>query len=73
MSFIAFQLHNQSKLDGLILINASISRAGWIEWAYQKVNINLLWRGKMWNFTVNYLLCHHLGKHLDEFDPVGMP
>jgi len=44
-----------------------MSRAGWVEWGYQKVNINLLRSaGVMSSFTIDYLMWHHLGKRIDE-------
>uniref|UniRef100_A0AC34Q773 Uncharacterized protein n=1 Tax=Panagrolaimus sp. JU765 TaxID=591449 RepID=A0AC34Q773_9BILA len=63
---LRYALENQNKLDALILINCSASAAGWVEWGYQKVNINYLRSQKMTNFTVDYLMWHHFGIRQEE-------
>jgi len=64
---LRYALNHPQKLDALILINACITRAGWIEWGYQKVNLQMLRSsGTVSSFTIDYLIWHHLGKRLDE-------
>jgi pimeloyl-ACP methyl ester carboxylesterase len=63
---LRYSLANQEKVDALILINCSTTAAGWIEWGYQKVNVNYLRSQKMTAFTIDYLMWHHFGKHLNE-------
>ncbi|CAD5206592.1 unnamed protein product [Bursaphelenchus okinawaensis] len=63
---LRYTLKNQSKVEALVLINAVISRAGWIEWGYEKFNIKSLRSTGMNNVVVEYLLWHYLGKRLDE-------
>ncbi|VDD86623.1 unnamed protein product [Enterobius vermicularis] len=53
----------------LILINLVATAAGWIEWGYQKANISYLRSTGMTSFTVDYLMWHHLGKRLEEYNP----
>ncbi|KAL7078659.1 hypothetical protein ACQ4LE_002532 [Meloidogyne hapla] len=53
-------------LDALVLINPISQKAGWIEWFYQKINLNSLRNGKMPNYTVDYLMWHYFGRHIDE-------
>lgn len=67
--FLRYAVKNQSALNALILINADCSTTGWLEWGYQKMNMNLLHSKGMNNFTVNYLMWHHFGKHEHECDP----
>ncbi|CAD5209531.1 unnamed protein product [Bursaphelenchus xylophilus] len=66
---LRYTLKNQSKVEALVLINAVISRAGWIEWGYEKLNIKSLRSTGMNNFVVEYLLWHYLGKRFDEVNP----
>jgi len=53
----------------LILINATYTAAGWMEWGYHKVNISYLRTRVMTTFTVDYLMWHHFGRHLDTVNP----
>ncbi|VDM82191.1 unnamed protein product [Strongylus vulgaris] len=74
-SLIAFgvgvgaNLLNQRRLDALILVNCVANAAGWIEWAYQKMNLRYLRGSGMNTFTVDYLMWHHFGRRLDECSP----
>ncbi|VDM39844.1 unnamed protein product [Toxocara canis] len=65
---LRYALQNESKLDALILVNCVATTAGWIEWGYQKVNMNYLRTHGMTSFTVDYLLWHHFGKRLDQYN-----
>jgi pimeloyl-ACP methyl ester carboxylesterase len=65
---LRYAVKNQNVLTALILINADCGTAGWLEWGYQKMNINLLRSKGMNNFTVNYLIWHNFGKHEDQCD-----
>jgi pimeloyl-ACP methyl ester carboxylesterase len=67
--FLRYALAHQNKLEALILVNAVATKAGWVEWGYQKVNLNYLRTTGMTAFTVDYLLWHHFGKHMDECNP----
>ncbi|TKR62481.1 hypothetical protein L596_026433 [Steinernema carpocapsae] len=66
---LRYALEHQQKLDALVLVNCVASQAGWIEWGYQKVNMNYLRSKGMTAFTVDYLMWHHFGKRLDECNP----
>uniref|UniRef100_A0A7E4ZUN5 NDRG3 n=1 Tax=Panagrellus redivivus TaxID=6233 RepID=A0A7E4ZUN5_PANRE len=66
---LRYALENQNKLDALILVNCSAGKAGWIEWGYQKMNINYLRSNRVTNFTTDYLMWHHFGTRLDECNP----
>ncbi|KAB7507112.1 Protein NDRG3 [Armadillidium nasatum] len=50
------------EVDALVVINCSVTQAGWIEWGYQKVNIRHLKAGRMTVGTVDFLMWHHFGK-----------
>lgn len=63
---LRYALNHDKKLDALVLVNACITTAGWIEWGYQKLNINYLQGQGMTSFTVDYLMWHHFGKNLDQ-------
>jgi len=66
---LRYALRHQEILVAMILINADCSTAGWLEWGYEKMNISLMHSKGMNNFTVNYLMWHHFGKHEDQCDP----
>uniref|UniRef100_A0A0K0CSW0 Protein NDRG3 n=1 Tax=Angiostrongylus cantonensis TaxID=6313 RepID=A0A0K0CSW0_ANGCA len=66
---LALELLNQRRLDALILVNCVANAAGWIEWAYQKMNIRYLRGTGMNTFTVDYLMWHHFGRRLGECSP----
>lgn len=63
-----YSLQNQAKLNALILVNMVATSAGWIEWGYQKVNMSYLRNYGMTSFTVDYLLWHHFGKHIEQYN-----
>ncbi|CAD5117534.1 DgyrCDS6299 [Dimorphilus gyrociliatus] len=56
-----FALSHPDKVEGLILINCTASKAGWTEWAYQKMNIYHLCRGRLTDGVEEYLLWHWFG------------
>ncbi|EPB71051.1 Ndr family protein [Ancylostoma ceylanicum] len=66
---LRYALLNQRRLDALILVNCVANTAGWIEWAYQKMNLRYLRGSGMNTFTVDYLMWHHFGRRLDECSP----
>ncbi|WKX89563.1 hypothetical protein Q1695_008880 [Nippostrongylus brasiliensis] len=66
---LRYALLNQRRLDALILVNCVANTAGWIEWAYQKMNLRYLRGVGMNTFTVDYLMWHHFGRRLDECSP----
>ncbi|KAH7728617.1 Protein Y48G10A.3 [Aphelenchoides avenae] len=68
-ALLRYALLHQEKLEALILVNAVATKAGWLEWGYEKVNLNYLRTTGMTNFTVDYLMWHHFGKRLDECNP----
>lgn len=63
-----YALKHEEKVDALILINLVATAGGWIEWAYQKANISYLRSTGMTSFTVDYLMWHHFGKRLEEYN-----
>uniref|UniRef100_A0A0M3HX41 N-myc downstream regulated n=2 Tax=Ascaris TaxID=6251 RepID=A0A0M3HX41_ASCLU len=65
---LRYALQNGAKLDALVLVNCVATTAGWIEWGYQKVNMNYLRTHGMTSFTVDYLLWHHFGKHIEQYN-----
>ncbi|KAL3116120.1 hypothetical protein niasHT_007420 [Heterodera trifolii] len=66
---LRFAMSHQNVLDALLLINATSQKAGWVEWAYQRWNVNSLRSERMTRFTVDYLMWHHFGKHFEECNP----
>ncbi|KAK6727960.1 hypothetical protein RB195_005554 [Necator americanus] len=66
---LRYALLNQRRLDALILVNCVANTAGWIEWAYHKMNLRYLRSVGMNTFTVDYLMWHHFGRRLDECSP----
>lgn len=65
---LRYALQNDSKIVALVLVNLVPTTAGWIEWGYQKVNMSYLRNYGMTSFTVDYLLWHHFGKHLEQYN-----
>ncbi|KAI3413527.1 hypothetical protein GPALN_011017 [Globodera pallida] len=66
---LRYAMSQQRLLDALILINATSQKAGWVEWGYQKWNLKCLRSEKMTQFTVDYLMWHHFGRHIEECNP----
>jgi len=56
-----FELKHPHMLNGLILINCNASKAGWMEWGYQKVNSWWLKGGSISRSVEDYLLWHWFG------------
>ncbi len=49
------------RVDSLMVVNATSSAGGWIEWAYQKRNVGHLKRNGVTQAVLDYLLWHHFG------------
>lgn len=56
-----FALLHPELVNGMIVINLSSTKSGWVEWGYQKWNRWYLSSGQYTEFTNNYLLWHHFG------------
>ncbi|PAV71170.1 hypothetical protein WR25_07359 [Diploscapter pachys] len=63
---LRFALAHQKLADALVLVNGVSSRAGWIEWGYEKMNMRYLRQYGMTSFTVDYLMWHHFGRRIDQ-------
>ncbi|GMT28888.1 hypothetical protein PFISCL1PPCAC_20185, partial [Pristionchus fissidentatus] len=63
---LRYALLNERRLDALVLVNCVHTKAGWIEWGYQKMNMSYLHKTGMTSFTVDYLMWHHFGRRIDE-------
>ncbi|GMR54086.1 hypothetical protein PMAYCL1PPCAC_24281, partial [Pristionchus mayeri] len=63
---LRYALRNEHRLDALVLVNCVHTKAGWIEWGYQKMNMSYLHKTGMTSFTVDYLMWHHFGRRIDE-------
>ncbi|KAL0851696.1 hypothetical protein ABMA28_000023 [Loxostege sticticalis] len=61
-----FALAHPQKVDALALINCTASQAGWIEWAYQKMNSRSLRARGMTQGVLDYLMWHHFGRFPEE-------
>ncbi|XP_053624970.1 protein NDRG3 isoform X4 [Plodia interpunctella] len=61
-----FALVHPQKVDALALINCTSSQAGWIEWAYQKINSRSLRSRGMTQAVLDYLMWHHFGRYPEE-------
>lgn len=53
------------RVDCMMLINTWTSKAGWVEWGYQKRNINHMRTQGITQTVLDYLLWHHLGDDHD--------
>jgi len=69
-----FALTHPTRADSMVLVNATSTRPGWIEWGYQKMNSWYLWSGQVTNFTEEYLLWHWFGSRTrwENFDLVAV-
>uniref|UniRef100_A0A4D5R9Z9 Protein NDRG3 n=1 Tax=Scolopendra viridis TaxID=118503 RepID=A0A4D5R9Z9_SCOVI len=61
-----FALSYPEKIDALILVNCVSTKAGWIEWGYQKLNSSHLKTKGMTQSAMDYLMWHHFGKLTEE-------
>ncbi|XP_068621513.1 protein NDRG3 isoform X2 [Battus philenor] len=61
-----FALAHPEKVDALALINCTSNQAGWIEWAYQKMNSRSLRSRGMTQGVLDYLMWHHFGRFPEE-------
>ncbi|KAJ8736925.1 hypothetical protein PYW07_000196 [Mythimna separata] len=61
-----FSLVHPQKVDALTLINCTSNHAGWIEWAYQKLNSRSLKNRGMTQGVLDYLMWHHFGRYPEE-------
>ncbi|KAI5640348.1 ndr family domain-containing protein [Phthorimaea operculella] len=61
-----FALAHPQKVDALALINCTSSQAGWIEWAYQKMNSRSLRARGMTQPVLDYLMWHHFGRFAED-------
>ncbi|XP_078052467.1 misexpression suppressor of KSR 2 isoform X3 [Augochlora pura] len=57
-----FALAHPEKVNALCLINCVSTQAGWIEWAYQKINVRHLRSQGMTQGVLDYLMWHHFGR-----------
>ena len=49
------------RVESLVLVNTVITKAGWVEWGYQKRNVSHLRTTGITQTVQEYLLWHHLG------------
>ncbi|XP_033329700.1 misexpression suppressor of KSR 2 isoform X5 [Megalopta genalis] len=61
-----FALAHPEKVNALCLINCVSTQAGWIEWAYQKMNVRHLRSQGMTQGVLDYLMWHHFGRGTEE-------
>jgi len=54
------------RVDSLLLVNATSTKAGWIEWGYQKRNANHLKNHGITQPVLDYLMWHHFGQEPSE-------
>jgi len=60
---VRLALRRPKLVDGLILMNCTVSSAGWLEWAYNKINVKSLKKtSQLPENVVEYLLWYHLGQ-----------
>jgi len=63
-----YALIHPNVIDGLILINCSVTQAGWLEWIYHRVSDSYLWKRGMTTFTLDMLMWHHFGRRYNDSD-----
>jgi len=63
---IRHALQYPERVDSLMLINTLTTAPGWIEWGYQKRNINHLRQHGMTQAALDYLMWHHFGDYAEE-------
>ncbi|XP_015438928.1 PREDICTED: protein NDRG3 isoform X2 [Dufourea novaeangliae] len=61
-----FALTHPEKVNALCLINCVSTQSGWIEWAYQKMNVRHLRSQGMTQGVLDYLMWHHFGRGTEE-------
>jgi len=54
------------RVDSLLMVNASTTKSGWLEWGYQKRNVSHLRTTGVTQPVLDYLLWHHLGQDYTE-------
>jgi len=54
------------RVDSMMLINTCTTKAGWVEWGYQKRNVSHLRTTGVTQPVLDYLLWHHLGQNFEE-------
>uniref|UniRef100_A0A915IIE7 Uncharacterized protein n=1 Tax=Romanomermis culicivorax TaxID=13658 RepID=A0A915IIE7_ROMCU len=66
--FCRYAMKYPKIVDALILVNCTSTAAGWIEWGYEKLNVYYLRSRGMTTLTVDYLMWHHFGRNLDQYN-----
>jgi len=54
------------RVDSLMVVNGALSAPGWLEWGYQKRNINHMRNHGITQAVLDYLMWHHFGASPDE-------
>lgn len=49
------------RVDSLMVVNALCTAPGWIEWGYQKRNVNHMRQHGVTQAVLDYLMWHHFG------------
>ena len=62
------------RVDSLMLINSLCTAPGWIEWGYQKRNVNHLRQHGITQPVLDYLMWHHFGNgvHVGAHDLINV-
>jgi len=63
---IRHALKYPERVDSLMLINALCTAPGWIEWGYQKRNVNHMRQHGITQPVLDYLMWHHFGSSPEE-------
>jgi pimeloyl-ACP methyl ester carboxylesterase len=63
---IRHALKYPERLDSLMTINALCTAPGWIEWGYQKRNVNHMRQHGITQAVMDYLMWHHFGSSPEE-------